>query len=180
MYKRAIVFSVVMATLVSPLARADAGVELTQTQRDLIKANCISVKTTLNRIHANDALSRVHLGQEYETLSTKMMAPMNSRVALNKLNGVELIKTTVEFNETIDEFRDVYKVYEQSLSRALQVKCVDDPQQFYDAIALAQQQRSEVRTTVESLARLVTQYGQQVNMLRSQILDTQHDKEQGV
>ena len=180
MYKRAIIASAVMATLVSPFAHADTATDLTQTQRELIKANCISVKTTLSRIHANDALSCVHLGQEYETLSTKLMAPMNSRVALNKLNGVELAKTTVEFNESVDEFRDAYKVYEQTLSRALQIKCAEEPQQFYDAIVAAQLQRAEVRTHVESLAQLVTQYKQQVGKLRAQALTTQQDKEQGV
>lgn len=169
MYKRVIIASVAMVVLVSPLAYADnTYANLTANQIELIKTNCISVKSTLTRIHANDALSRVHLGQEYETISTKLMAPMNSRVALNKLDGVELTKTTVKFNDSVVEFRNLYKDYEQTLSRTMQAKCLEQPVEFYDLLTQAQVARAEVRVGVEKLAVLVAQYQQQLNVVRQQ------------
>src|SRR4051812_38508816 len=98
MYKRLVIGSVLLAVIASPFVYADQADDLTSSQIAVVKANCLSAQSTLNRIHANDALSRVHLGQEYETISTKFMAPMNSRIALAKLDNVELTRTTVDFN----------------------------------------------------------------------------------
>lgn len=169
MYKRVIIASVAIVVLVSPFAYADdAYTNLTAHQIDLIKANCISVKSTLTRLHANDALSRVHLGQEYETISTKLMAPMNGRVALNKLNGVELTKTTVKFNDSIVDFRNFYKNYEQTLSRTLEMNCISQPVEFYNTLKQAQADRATVRVSVEKLADLVTQYQKQLNVVRQE------------
>lgn len=174
MYKRLILASVAMVVMVSPFAYAESTPPMiTDYQASLIQANCISVKTTLTRIHANDALSRVHLGQEYETISTKLMAPMNSRIALSKLDGVELTKTTVKFNASITEFRNLYKQYEQTMSRALQIKCSEQPVEFYNVIVQAQVQRANVRASVEKLASLASQYRQQVNDVRVQLNEAQ-------
>ena len=63
---------------------------LTERQLNLVRSNCATTKTVLERIRANDALVRINLGREYDALSTKLMAPMNSRIALNKLNGIDL------------------------------------------------------------------------------------------
>lgn len=171
MNKRAFaILAAVLALFASPVARAEgeASLYLTDSQIGLIKMNCVSVQSTLNRIHTNDALSRVHLGREYETISSKFMAPMNSRVALAKLDGVELVKTTVEFDEKLHDFRSAYQQYEQTLLKAIQVKCMDQPVAFYDTVVLAQNYRTKVRENVIALGDLTTQYSNQVKTLRNQ------------
>lgn len=150
------------------LAQEDPSLTLTDEQVAYIKANCVSVQSTLTRIHTNDALSRVHLGREYETISSKFMAPMNSRVALAKFNGVELVKTTVAFNDKLDDFRTAYQQYEQTLIKAMQMKCADQPVAFFDTVVLAQQYRGNVRDTVNTLGELTTQYSDQVKALRAE------------
>lgn len=167
MYKRIlIVVAAVLAFFAGPIVSAQE--ILSDAQINTIRANCASVQATLSRIHTNDALNRVHLGQEYETISSKFMASMNSRVALAKLDGVDLAKTTVEFNDELDDFRTTYQQYEQNLLKAIQMKCTDQPVAFFDAVVLAQQGRSEVRETVLGLGTLVVQYGNQVKELRTQ------------
>ena len=89
---------------------------LTERQLNLVRSNCATTKTVLERIRANDALVRINLGREYDTISTKLMAPMNSRIALNKLNGIDLTKTTVDFDHQIGQFRNSYQRYEQIMS----------------------------------------------------------------
>ena len=171
MYKRVIAVLVASLVLVAgPFAYAEevSPIVLDDAQIESIRANCVGVQATLTRIHTNDALSRVHLGQEYETISSKFMAPMNSRVALAKLDGVEMAKTTVEFNKKIDEFRSAYQQYEQTLLKSMQMKCTDQPVAFFDAVTLAQQYRSTVRDKVVELGDLVVQYRKQVDTLRTQ------------
>ena len=171
MYKRLLIGSVLLAVISSPFVYADDQAEnLTGSQVTIIKANCLGVQSTLNRIHANDALSRVHLGQEYETISTKFMAPMNSRIALAKLDNVDLTKTTVDFNAKLNDFRDLYKQYEQTMLHTIQLKCTNQPEEFYSSLMQAQTDRQAVRQSVAGLASLVTQYKQQVDGLRSQAI----------
>ena len=174
MYKRLIISVLTLVVIASPFVYADStSTNLSDNQISLIKANCISVQSSLNIIHANDALSRVHLGQEYETISTNFMASMNSRVALAKLDGVALTKTTVDFNNKLNEFRTTYQQYEQVMSKALQTKCTDQPSVFYTTLTQAQLDRVAVRKVVGDLAALVTQYQQEVSVVRTQALSPQ-------
>ena len=171
MYRRFVIVVAALLTFVSPFVYADSQSSLTlnDSQVSLIRANCTSAQATLNRIHTSDALARVHLGQEYEILSTKLMAPMNSRVALNKLDGVAMTQTTVDFNNKLAEFRSLYQQYEQTTLKAIQMNCVDQPVSFYDTVALARLHRAAVRDSVVSLAGLVQQYATQVNTLEASV-----------
>lgn len=173
MYKRFVICVVALVIVTGPFVYADsATTELSDYQIEHIKANCITVQSTLSRIHANDGLSRIHLAQEYETISSKFMAPMNSRVALAKLNGIALTKTTVAFNEKLSEFRNIYKLYEQTLYRTIQIKCVDQPVDFYSSLIKAQSGRVQVRQVTTDLADLVKQYQQEVRDVRMQSTPT--------
>jgi hypothetical protein len=179
MYKSLVIGSVLLAIIVSPFVYADdQAANLSSSQITVVKANCLSAQSTLNRIHANDALSRVHLGQEYETISTKFMAPMNSRIALAKLDNVELTKTTVDFNAKLNEFRNLYKQYEQTMLHTIQIKCVDQPEEFYSSLIQAQVDRKAVRESVIGLGNLVTQYKQQVDGLRSRAIASSQQGDQ--
>lgn len=171
-HMRAFVTGLLLLALVigSPRAYAEeAAVTLNDETIATIRANCLTTQVTLNRIHESDALARVNLGQQYETISTKLMAPLNSRVALNRLNGVALTQVTVEFNAKLDEFRSLYQQYEQTLLRAIQIKCTDQPVRFYDTLTLARTHRAAVREAVVSLGDLVTRYGEEVGTLRADI-----------
>lgn len=149
----------------------DATTTLQDSDIATIRANCVGVQTMLSRIHSSDALARVNLGQQYETISTKLMAPLNSRVALNRLNGVALTQTTVDFNTKLNEFRSLYQQYEQTLLRSIQIKCTDQPVAFYDTLTLARSHRSAVREAVVSLSGLVKQYGEDASALHQAIKD---------
>lgn len=179
MYKTLVIGSILLAVISSPFVYADnQSTNLTESQISIVKASCLSVQSTLNRIHANDALSRVHLGQEYETISTKFMAPMNSRMALAKLDNVALTRTTVDFNAKLSDFRTLYQQYEETMLRTIQTKCVDQPEGFYSSLLQAQSDRSAVRQSVAGLANLVTQYKQQVDALRDQAISASQQGDQ--
>jgi hypothetical protein len=179
MYRTLVIGSVLLAVISSPFVYADnQSTDLTESQISIVKASCLSVQSTLNRIHANDALSRVHLGQEYETISTKFMAPMNSRIALAKLDNVALTRTTVDFNSKLSDFRTLYQQYEETMLHTIQTKCVDQPEEFYSSLLQAQSDRSAVRQSVAGLANLVTQYKQEADALRDQAISASQQGDQ--
>ena len=138
---------------------------LTERQLDLVRSNCATTKTVLERIRANDALVRINLGREYDAISTKLMAPMNSRIALNKLNGIDLTKTTVDFDHQIGQFRNSYQRYEQIMSHIAQTDCQDKPADFYMDIERARYYRGDVRKAVVELEKLIKQYRSQIDKL---------------
>lgn len=147
--------------IVSPVVRAEdmtSSYALTDEQIAQVRTRCVEVQSTLTRIRANDGLRRVNLGQQYETISTHLMAPLNSRVALNKLDGVELTKTTVAFNKQLDMFRERYKIYEQDISSVIDMKCQDQPVSFYDGVLKARSERTAVKESVEKLNTLLAEY----------------------
>lgn len=171
MYRRVLIISAILVSLTSATVRAEdqSSLLLTDTQIAQVSQRCVQVQSVLFRLRANDGLRRVTLGRQYETISTKLMAPLNSRIAINKLDGVELTKTTVDFNKQLDDFRAKYQTYEQAVSNLIGLKCKDQPVTFYDGIIMARDQRSQVRVSVEKLNTLLTQYNTQFDELSRKI-----------
>jgi hypothetical protein len=168
---------VMLMLLTGPTVRAeDQLLVLNDEQISLIRTNCINAQSTLQRVHASDALTRVNLGQRYETISTKLMAPLNSRIALNRLDNVELTKTTADFNAELDNFRTLYQQYEQTTLRAIQINCVNQPVSFYDTITLARSHRAAVHESVLKMSGLLKQYGTQFEAFKSTVLNKSQEE----
>lgn len=146
------------AVLVPTFANAQQSTPLTDAQIEQIKLNCANTQTSLSRIHASDALLRVNLGRQYESISTKLMTPLNSRISLNRLDGTKLVGTTATYEDALDKFRSDYQVYEQSISRALNIDCTKQPLSFYDAVVVARENRSVVANSTATLNKLVVDY----------------------
>ncbi len=173
MKRAAFSFAIAITVVVSPFARADDNfTTLSNAQLALIRTNCVAIHSTLDRIHANDALSRVNLGREYETISTKLMAPMNSRIALNNLDGSDVTKTTADFNNQLEKFRSAYQTYEQTMTRALETECAKNPADLYKTIEHARIDRGNVRATVVELSILIAQYKIQLKVVQQQAKKT--------
>lgn len=149
-------------------------VMLNNDQIEYIRNNCADTQIVMRNLHATDALARINMVQHYTALSTRMMAPMNSRVALNKLDGVELTKITVSFNEELEHFRSaqgLYPDYERTMSNAISMKCYDQPVEFYDNLNLVLKKRAGLRESVDKLKNLLKQYRDQVGVIERQIAD---------
>lgn len=170
-YRRLLLPLIAVLTLVGPVAYADDQVTsvLTGDQEALVRANCSSVQAAMMRLHANDALARVHLGQGYETISTRLMTPMNSRVVVEKYDGSALIRTAADFNQRLDQFRGEYQRYDQTITKLIQMRCESDPQGFYGLIEQGRTYRAAVRQSVVTLGDLITQYRTQVGELQTSI-----------
>jgi hypothetical protein len=123
-----------------------------------IRSNCVESQASLRQIHASDALLRVNRGQLYELISTKLMAPFNSRISLNKLDGVMLVSTAVQYEQDLDTFRAAYKQYEGTMSRVLTINCIAQPAEFYIGVEDTRNKRNQVHDSVIILQKTIEQY----------------------
>lgn len=131
---------------------------MTISQLQRIQSSCLSATTTLNQLHASDALLRVNRGQLYESISTKLMSKFNTRLTRNSFNATDLVTVTTSYNRTLDTFRTDYQAYEVQLSAALRIDCTKQPAEFYDAVASARTKRNQVHADIVQLDTNIDQY----------------------
>ena len=144
--------------------------EPTDAQILLVRENCLPLKSTLNQLHASDALLRVNMGQLYESVSIKLMNGFNNRIENNNLNNNTLASTTKSYNSLLDKFRTDYQSYEEQLSSAMNVDCQNQSKSFYNAISLARTYRSRVHADVLKLNQSITHYQSDINQFESDYL----------
>lgn len=123
-----------------------------------IRQNCVTSQTTLTQLHASDALLRVNRGRLYELISTKLMAPLNGRIALGRFGGLKLAATTIEYDRQRDVFWASYKDYEETMSRTLRVNCAENPVEFYEAVRATREKRQRLHEDTETLTALLKEY----------------------
>jgi len=131
---------------------------LTSEQIEHIRSNCVSIKSTLNQLHASDALLRVNRGQVYESMASKLMDPFNSRLSNNRLDNKATSVVTTSYRTALDTFRSDYKSYEEKLSSAIRMNCSTQPESFYTAIEEARILRAKVHDDVIKLHRYIDDY----------------------
>lgn len=158
---RLIIFGLLVTALMSGVYLSTVSADsstTTDAQIARIRANCVTVKTSLNQLHANDALLRVNRGQLYESMATKLMSRFNSRVSSNNLDSSSLTTITDNYTTALDTFRTDYQAYEEQLSSTLGVDCIKEPISFYDSVASARTKRTQVHTDIVILNQYIDSY----------------------
>ena len=153
-------FCVVMlvAGVVGQTVAAQAEPPMTEEKIEHIRQNCVSAQASLNQLHASDALLRVNQGLRYQLISDKLMAPLNSRITLNRLGGLEMSATTLEYDRQFRIFSNDYQDYEETMWRMLQTKCTNQPVTFYDQLKSTREKRQKVHADTVELNRLLALY----------------------
>lgn len=127
-----------------------------------IRANCVDAQAALFQLHASDAGLRVDRGQIYESMSTKLMAPFNSRIVLNRISDENLLTTAATYDKQLIAFRQQYQQYEEAMSATLRIKCTNQPVAFYDSVADTRTKRKLTHETVVELHKTIQKYGSEV------------------
>ncbi|MEO6109612.1 MAG: hypothetical protein ABIP50_01195 [Candidatus Saccharimonadales bacterium] len=140
-----------------------AQASLTDDQLHKISVNCVSIKNTLNQLHATDALLRVNRGQIYEAMSTKLMDRFNTRLASNGLDATGTVAVTVSYRSALDTFRTDYQSYERQMTTAIRTDCSKKPGDFYAAVEDARTKRNKVHADVLKLHQYIDDYRSAVN-----------------
>lgn len=165
-YVRATFFALALVGMVPYSVFAVDTKVLTDAQISAIQANCNAVKVNLELLHGNDAVFYVNMSQRYNGIAQRLMAPMNSRIALNGMDGVALTKVTVEYNEGVQAFTRQYAIYEKSLQRAIDTDCQTKPVEFYSAVSVARVNREDLADVVSSLYEIGGEYSKEVALFK--------------
>lgn len=147
-----------MLLLSQPTPVVAESIALSSSQIELISAYCTESRGHLERLRSADALQRVNLGQRYENISMKLMAPLNSRIALAGRDGLELAKTTVEFNQELTSFRKTYLDYDNQIDDIIRMDCKKYPVEFYQQLEAAREKRQELSDSVGKINQLIKRY----------------------
>lgn len=131
---------------------------LTDQQRDLIRANCITIKNTLNQLNASDALLRVNRGQVYESMGSKLMDRFNSRLDGRNLDSRGVVSVTGSYRSSLQDFRANYITYERQLTATLRIDCTTDPDSFHASLLSAREKRALVHEDVNRLHQFIDDY----------------------
>lgn len=135
----------------SVIVRADSQPPLSQDHKQRIAASCTSAISSLSQLHRSDALLRVDRGQLYEFIGTKLMARLNSRLALNSLDAGDLVAIAARYDKALQNFRDTYKIYEERLSSVLKIDCTKQQEAFYYGVADVRVKRAAVYQRIKDL-----------------------------
>jgi hypothetical protein len=163
---RLVVISLVSAIILSVATFAHTSAETTLTSEQLqhIRTNCLSIKNTLDQLHASDALLRVNRGQLYESMASKLMDRFNTRVTSNGIDAVSLTTVTVDYRAALNSFRSDYQSYEEQLSLTMRIDCTNQPASLYDAIENSRTKRTKVHGDVVRLHQLIDDYQKAVDL----------------
>lgn len=146
--------------IVSVVHAADDS-QLSAAHIERIKENCIDAQTSLNQLHASDGLLRVNRGQAYESVSTRLMAPLNSRLVLNRIDTYDLLPIATKYDQQLNTFRSTYQQYEVAMSKTLGVDCVRNPTKFYTNLDDARTKRQKTHASVVALQKTIHNYGEE-------------------
>jgi predicted GH43/DUF377 family glycosyl hydrolase len=172
--KRFFLFIVLSTTGIVGLLAIEGGIaraqdtQMTEAHIARIRANCIEAQSSLNQLHASDALLRVNRGQLYESISTKLMTPFNNRVALHRLDGARLVAVATTYEAQLAAFRTSYQQYEEAMSRTLKINCTNQPVAFYDSVNDARTKRKKVHDDTLMLHRIIQEYESEFEVFAAQ------------
>lgn len=168
--KKGLILAIVISVVASfSLLIRDTSAErvLTQEQMNTISRTCKTVQSELRLLDASDVLVRTNIGQRYENIMTSLISPLNSRLSLNQVDNIDLVKTSVDYNDALSEFRKSYFVYENSLVDAIDTDCESSPVEFYTAIEIARKNRKELQQSVKKLNGLLTKFQKDFRVIKT-------------
>lgn len=145
---------------------------MTEEHIERIRNNCVKAQSTLGRLHASDALLRVNRGQLYESMSTKLMTPLNSRIALNSLDSLRLPAIASRYDQQLTNFRQTYQQYEESMSKTLKINCKNQPVAFYDSVDETRTKRELTHQSALELHKIIQEYKAEFDVFAQKFSET--------
>jgi hypothetical protein len=136
----------------------DTSIPMTEAHITRIRNSCVQAQSSLTQLHATDALLRVNRGQIYESISTKLMEPLNSRAAINSLDATQLVSVATLYDQQLTAFRNDYQQYEQTMSKTLKIDCKNQPVEFYDSVTDTRNKRVTVHNDTVNLQTTIQSY----------------------
>ena len=136
---------------------------------DNVRSRCDSLQSSLGRLHTSDALLRVNVGQTYNSISVRLMARLNSRLALNRIDSLETVEIANRFDQLRVEFAANYNDYETAMSSLVKIDCKQKPAEFYAQLLTTRDLRLRLAETVKLLNGSISDYRTAVERVKSSL-----------
>lgn len=136
---------------------AQASVSLGDDKLETIRTRCSNSQFALQQIEKRDAVSRINRGRDYDQMLRQISA-FNSRFAYNKINMPDLVQTSSDLQNAVNDFRASYDTYDNDIASALKVNCKQDPSQYYGYIVQARTDRAVIGEKVKLINELTAKY----------------------
>ncbi len=156
--------ALIMAAIVSFFVPLDAYADndIPSEVVSAVSQSCSSIKLQLQTVQKNDARMRIHLGQQYETLSNRLMLNLNLRLVKNNIANANLINDQAKFSEERDRFKSNYIAYSQELDALIKIDCKNEPENFYIKLRSVRSKRASVDANVKRLQTLAKEHRKDV------------------
>ncbi len=165
MRKAAFIVAVILvASAVNPVSAKSLGDE----QRGLISSNCASIKMQLKTLQKVDAKNRVHLGAQFESISTNLMMNLNLRLVKNNMANATIAEQQTTFMSERERFKNDYIGYSQELEALIDIDCKNEPDKFYEKLKSTRQKRADVSASVARLREIIGKHRRSVLDLRQE------------
>ena len=128
-----------------------------------ISQNCSSIKLQLDRVQKEDSRLRVHLGVQYETISSNFMQNLNLRLVRNNLANADLSIQQTSFFSERERFRTDFVDYSQEMDELVKIDCRTKPDKFYAQLKVVRAKRAELYSDTERIRELVKKHYNSVN-----------------
>lgn len=149
-------------------------VPMTDEHIQRIKDNCQAAEQTLAQIKISDTQLRVNRVQLYIWISTKLMASMNSRIVLNKLDGARLVSITADHDRTKNMFVARFIQYDGQLASTIRMDCRAHPVEFYESVRRARELRQEVHQAAQMMTQYIQEYGREFDTFKTNFKPTRN------
>lgn len=168
---RSLAFCLVIASFVvsmRPVQAQEANIT-PQTTVDRLQERCDTVEATIRRLHTTDSLLRVNTGQVYNDISANLIAKLNGRLAINRIDSTELVEIANQFEQARAIFSSNYNSYEESIASLTKINCKNNTAEYYAQLLEARENRQKLAVSVEDLNNLVSDYRVAVEKLQGDL-----------
>lgn len=145
---------------------------LTDDEIQQIRDTCVGAQSVLQELHNADALLRVNLGQQYETISSDLMIPLNNRLASNKIDASSLTSITTQYTDALKLYKETSHAYYSLLEETKDMDCKAQPVEFYRDIESLREYRVTLGGQVMSINKLSLDYQAAFRKVKNGQLDT--------
>lgn len=160
---------VLAAVAMASYSNSTQAQSLSDEQLETIVYRCARLRTTIRRLQTLDSVTRVELGKNYESMLTRLMVPMNSRLVNNHIDAGDMLGVTASFSDNLSGFRRAYTSYDQSIRRLLNIDCTRRPADFHYQLQVARDRRNEVRSYYLRLNGDINDYREELRHVAHQI-----------
>jgi len=138
---------------------------LSSQQLGVVANNCYVGQVGLQHLRRTDVVLRINLGNLYGAVIAQASA-FTTRLGNDNIKSKAISAATSAMNTDDTKFQNDFNSYAVLLENGLSLDCSNNPQQFYNILAEAQEAREDTNQDVQNLNKDLTQYIQALSAIK--------------